>query len=61
MVTAFTPSNIAAAGSLIIVALLYQTVGFVLAWLVREIFYVPVDFQWGILTVRRDMTRDDMG
>lgn len=51
MVSAFTPSNISAAGSLVIVALLYQTIGLALAWIVREVFYVPVDFQWGILTV----------
>ena len=51
MVTAFTPDNISAFGSLAVVAILYQVVGALLAWLIREFFYVPMDFQWGILVV----------
>ncbi len=51
IVTAFTPDNISAFGSLAMVAILYQTLGVIMAWLVREIFFVPMDFQWGILVV----------
>jgi predicted permease len=54
MVDAFSPSNGAAFGSLVLVALLYQLLGFLLAWVCRELFYVPPDFQWGILVVSRD-------
>lgn len=51
IVTAFTPDNISAFGSLAMVAILYQVLGLSLALVVREIFYVPMDFQWGILVV----------
>jgi hypothetical protein len=51
MVTAFTPDNISAFGSLAVVAILYQSLGAFLAWVIREIFYVPIDFQWGIIVV----------
>ena len=51
MVTAFTPDNISAFGSLAIVAALYLAIGTVLAWVIRELLYVPLDFQWGILVV----------
>lgn len=51
IITAFTPDNISAFGSLIFVAILYQIIGVTLAWLVREIFYVPMDFRWGIIVV----------
>jgi predicted permease len=51
MVDAFSPSNGAAFGSLVLVALIYQFLGFVFAWVCRELFYVPADFQWGILVV----------
>jgi len=51
MVTAFTPDNISAFGSLAVVAVLYQAIGAFLAWLIREFFYVPTDFQWGTLVV----------
>lgn len=53
MVTAFTPENISAFGSLAIVAILYQSLGISMAWLVRELFFVPIDFRWGILVVSR--------
>ncbi|GFZ47960.1 hypothetical protein JCM24511_05707 [Saitozyma sp. JCM 24511] len=51
MVDAFSPSNGAAFGSLVLVALIYQFLGFVFAWVCRELFYVPTDFQWGILVM----------
>jgi predicted permease len=51
MVSAFTPENISAFGSLVVVAILYQVLGVSLAWCVREFFNVPTDFRWGILVV----------
>jgi predicted permease len=51
IVTAFTHENISAFGSLAMVAILYQILGLSLAWIVREVLYVPMDFQWGILVV----------
>jgi hypothetical protein len=36
---------------LVLVAVLYQAIGVTLAWLVREIFFVPMDFRWGIIVV----------
>lgn len=51
MVTAFTPDNISAFGSLAVVAIVYQVLGVALAWCVREMLYVPTDFRWGILVV----------
>ncbi|WVN85983.1 uncharacterized protein L203_101141 [Cryptococcus depauperatus CBS 7841] len=49
MVTAFTSTNIVAFGPLAAVAVMYQALGLFFAWLIREIFYVPIDFRWGIL------------
>ncbi|WWC73884.1 uncharacterized protein I206_107856 [Kwoniella pini CBS 10737] len=49
MVSAFTPENIKAFGPLVIVAVSYQILGLFFAWCIREIFYVPIDFRWGIL------------
>ncbi|OCF62002.1 hypothetical protein L486_01668 [Kwoniella mangroviensis CBS 10435] len=49
MVTAFTPDNIKAFGPLVVVAVLYQLLGLIFAWIIRELFYVPIDFRWGIL------------
>ncbi|WVW87150.1 hypothetical protein I302_109207 [Kwoniella bestiolae CBS 10118] len=49
MVTAFTPDNIKAFGPLVIVAVMYQMLGLIFAWIIRELFYVPIDFRWGIL------------
>lgn len=51
MVSAFTPENVKAFGSIAIVAVLYMSLGGTLAWVVTEFFYVPKDFQWGILVV----------
>ena len=55
MITAFNPDNISAFGSLALVAILYQVLGGALAWIVREMFYVPFDFQWGILVVSQTL------
>lgn len=34
------------------VAILYMVLGTTLGWIVRELFYVPSDFHYGILVVR---------
>lgn len=51
MVSAFTSQNVSAFGPLVLVAVMYQTLGLILTWIVREIVYVPQDFRWGILVV----------
>jgi hypothetical protein len=33
------------------VAILYMVIGLSLGWIVREVFYVPHDFHYGILVV----------
>ncbi|KAJ7150472.1 auxin efflux carrier transmembrane protein [Mycena crocata] len=49
IVPAFTSQNISALGPLVLVALLYEGLGIVLAWLVSQFFWVPHRFRWGIL------------
>ena len=51
MITSFGPANISAFGSLALMAFLYEVVGCICAWVVRETLYVPTDFRWGILVV----------
>lgn len=34
-------------------AFLYQAIGAALAFIIREIFYVPMDYWWGIIVVSR--------
>ncbi|RXK39192.1 hypothetical protein M231_03549 [Tremella mesenterica] len=51
MVSSFTPQNISAFGPLALVAFMYMTVGGLLGWIVREIFYVPADFRYGIVVM----------
>jgi Na+-translocating ferredoxin:NAD+ oxidoreductase RnfA subunit len=57
MVPSFTSTNISAFGGLTLAALLYMAIGAALSWIVKEIFYVPVDFQWGIIVVSRHVER----
>ncbi|KAJ6551977.1 auxin efflux carrier [Mycena capillaripes] len=49
IVPAFTSQNISALGPLVLVALLYEGMGIILAWLVSRFFWVPHRFRWGIL------------
>ncbi|KAJ7158124.1 auxin efflux carrier transmembrane protein [Mycena filopes] len=49
IVPAFTSQNISALGPLVLVALVYEGMGIVLAWLVSQFFWVPHRFRWGIL------------
>ncbi|WWC59694.1 uncharacterized protein I303_102256 [Kwoniella dejecticola CBS 10117] len=51
MVSAFTSDNIKAFGPLIMVAIIYQIIGLLFALITRELFYVPKDFQYGILVM----------
>ncbi|WWC68162.1 uncharacterized protein I206_102085 [Kwoniella pini CBS 10737] len=51
MVSAFTSDNIKAFGPLIMVAIIYQFIGLLFALITRELFYVPKDFQHGILVM----------
>jgi predicted permease len=51
VVPALTPSNISAIGPLMLLAHTYQAIGFGLALLIREIFYVPRNFWQGILVL----------
>jgi hypothetical protein len=52
MVSAFTPHNVAAMGPLVLVAVIYEILGLLCAFVVKEIAWVPKDFRWGILVVR---------
>ncbi|KAK7052600.1 auxin efflux carrier transmembrane protein [Favolaschia claudopus] len=49
IVPAFTSQNIQALGPLVLVALVYEAIGMILAWLVSLIFWVPHRFRWGML------------
>ncbi|KIR60535.1 membrane protein [Cryptococcus bacillisporus CA1873] len=51
MISAFTSENIKAFGPLILIAVLYMILGFICAWFVREFFFVPPDFRYGILVM----------
>ncbi|KAG8745445.1 Protein M3 [Ceratobasidium sp. 414] len=49
IVPGFTTQNIVALGPLILVACIYQVYGFLVAWTVRKVFWVPRRFHNGIL------------
>ncbi|KAL8292621.1 hypothetical protein RQP46_001233 [Phenoliferia psychrophenolica] len=49
MVSSFNQQNISNFGPLCMVALLCQALGLSIAVVIRELFYVPAEFQWGIL------------
>ncbi|ORY21738.1 hypothetical protein BCR39DRAFT_50785 [Naematelia encephala] len=51
MVDAFTPQNITAFGPLVLVGVLYMLVGAILSYATKELFYVPADFQYGIIVM----------
>ncbi|ODN79430.1 hypothetical protein L202_03414 [Cryptococcus amylolentus CBS 6039] len=51
MVSALSVENAPAMGPLVLVAVIYQILGFMFAWLIKELFYVPVDFRYGILVM----------
>ncbi|KAL9710416.1 Protein M3 [Leucoagaricus gongylophorus] len=49
LVTAFTKDNIKAFGPLVFVAVLYEALGVLLAWIIKQFFWVPHRFRYGIL------------
>ncbi|KAF4613989.1 hypothetical protein D9613_007634 [Agrocybe pediades] len=49
IVPAFTADNVGALGPLIFVALLYEGIGMLLAFIVKQFFWVPHRFRYGIL------------
>ncbi|KAJ3925939.1 MAG: auxin efflux carrier [Lentinula lateritia] len=49
MVPAFTPDNVSALGPLVLVALIYEGLGMLMAWITGKLFWVPHRFRYGIL------------
>ncbi|KAH8814734.1 auxin efflux carrier [Flagelloscypha sp. PMI_526] len=49
IVTAFAPENIHVLGPLVLVAVIYHILGFVLTWLIKQFFWVPHRMRNGIL------------
>ncbi|KAI6038551.1 auxin efflux carrier [Pisolithus marmoratus] len=49
IVPAFSSQNINALGPLVLVALSYEVIGIVLSWFIKQIFWVPHRFRYGIL------------
>ncbi|KAF8074009.1 auxin efflux carrier transmembrane protein [Lyophyllum atratum] len=49
IVPAFTSDNISALGPLVLVALLYEALGILMAWITKQLFWVPHRFRYGIL------------
>ncbi|KAJ8072584.1 Protein M3 [Marasmius tenuissimus] len=49
IVPAFTSENIRALGPLILIASIYEILGIVIAWIVKQFFWVPHRFRYGIL------------
>ncbi|KIJ55345.1 hypothetical protein M422DRAFT_151311 [Sphaerobolus stellatus SS14] len=51
IVPAFTPGNISAIGPLLLLAFIYQGIGFILGYIMREFCYVPRNFQQGLVVM----------
>ncbi|KIY72614.1 auxin efflux carrier [Cylindrobasidium torrendii FP15055 ss-10] len=49
MVPAFTSENIGAFGPAILICIIYQILGLLLAWITKKIFWIPHRFRWGIV------------
>ncbi|KAH0826376.1 auxin efflux carrier [Lanmaoa asiatica] len=49
IVPAFSSSNLPVLGPLIFVALLYEAIGIAISWIVKQVFWVPHRFRYGIL------------
>ncbi|KAF9023594.1 auxin efflux carrier [Hymenopellis radicata] len=49
IVPAFTSENIGALGPLILICVIYQALGIGIAWLTKQVFWVPHRFRYGIL------------
>ncbi|KAG8221714.1 membrane transport protein-domain-containing protein [Butyriboletus roseoflavus] len=49
IVPAFSSSNVGALGPLVFVALLYEAIGIAISWIIKQVFWVPHRFRYGIL------------
>ncbi|KAF7342249.1 Auxin efflux carrier [Mycena venus] len=49
IVPSFSVQNIGALGPIVLIAVVYQVLGGVVAWIVTQFFWVPHRFRWGIL------------
>ena len=49
IVPAFTAQNISALGPIVAIAFLYEAIGLLMAWLVKQFFWLPHRFRYGIL------------
>ncbi|KAJ8515925.1 hypothetical protein ONZ45_g6719 [Pleurotus djamor] len=49
IVPAFSSDNISVLGALIVVAILHLSIGVLMAWIVKQFFWVPHRFRYGIL------------
>ncbi|KAF8183930.1 auxin efflux carrier transmembrane protein [Pholiota molesta] len=49
IVPAFTAQNVGALGPLVFIALLYEGIGMVMAFIIKQFFWVPHRFRYGIL------------
>lgn len=49
IVPAFTSDNVRTLGPLVLVAVLYEILGVIIAWVVKQFFWVPYRFRHGIL------------
>ncbi|KAI5115335.1 hypothetical protein M0805_008880, partial [Coniferiporia weirii] len=49
IVPAFTSENIGALGPLVLVAVTYELLGIVIAWVIKQFFWVPHRFRYGII------------
>lgn len=49
IVSAFSSDHISALGPLVLVAVLYEVIGIIIAWCVKQVFWVPHRFRYGIL------------
>lgn len=51
IVPSFNSSNINSIGPLLMTAIFYEVCGLIMAFLIREVFWVPHNFQYGILII----------
>ncbi|KAG5733851.1 Protein ECM3 [Termitomyces sp. T112] len=49
IVPAFTADNIHALGPLVLVAILYEAIGLLMAWFIKQFLWVPHRFRYGVL------------
>lgn len=49
IIPSFNPQNISSLGPLTVVGVLYGMVGVAMAWIIKQFFWVPHRFRYGIL------------